>query len=279
MLNLPAAPRFRMTNAPLVQAVVQVNFPIVAALQTLDGVAAVQAGLGGRYPYLAQKVVQEVSLMVGPAGPALPQTSQNILHELTSDDGWTLTLSVSSATLSVGEGYAGVGDFSAQFSAVCAALSTIAGVTRCDRLGVRYLDIVEIDGAEGWEEWFRPEIIGVGTPALSRDTLQSSLTETRLLKQPDGPFQDLQTPIEGTLRHGVAPAGSVLAGVPPRPVPQRTFIFDMDTYLSTAQLFDTERLTEQLLALHAEIEQVFHWSVTEKGRERFGYELVEEGDS
>ncbi len=278
MLDLPSPPRYRMSAAPLVQALVQVNFPIVTRLQTLDGAAAVQASLGGRYPYLAQNVVQQMSLMVGPAGPAAPQTSQNVVHELTSDDGWTLTLTVSSATLAVGEQYAGVDDLAERLAEVCAALARTGDIRRCDRLGVRYLDVVEIEDADGWEEWFQPQIVGVAAPSLSRTSLLSSLTETRLRKQPDGPFQALRSPVEGILRHGVAPAGSVLAGVPPRPVQQRAFLFDMDTFVAAAQPFDPDVLPEQFRALHAEIEKVFHWAVTDSGRTRFGYTVLDEED-
>ncbi len=278
MLDLPSPPRYRMTAAPLVQALVQVNFPIVTRLQTLDGAAAVQAALRDRYPYLAQSVVQEMSLMVGPAGPAAPQTSQNVVHELTSDDGWTLTFTVSSATLSVGETYAGVDDFAQRFAEVCAALAATGNVPRCDRLGLRYLSVVEIDEADGWHNWFQPQIVGVGTPALSRESLLSSLTETRLRKQPEGPFQALRSPVEGVLRHGIAPAGSMLAGVPPRPMQQRTFVFDMDTFIAAPQRFDPDTLAEQFRALHTEIEKVFHWAVTDQGRARFGYEAISEED-
>jgi len=279
VLTVPVPPRFRMTAAPLVQALVQVQFPIVTGLQSLDGAAAVQAALGARFPYLRQNVVQQMSLMVGPAGPAAPQTSQDIVHELTSDDGWNLTLTVSSATLSVGEAYRGLADFAERFHEVCEALVGTARVGGCDRLGVRYLDVVEIDDAEGWQTWFQPQIVGVGAPELTGNELVSSLTETRLRKQPEGPFATLPTPIEGVLRHGVAPAGSVLAGVPPRPLTQRTFLLDLDTFAvfgPTPQTFDPDRLTEQFRVLHSEIERVFHWAVTEQGREHFGYELVEE---
>lgn len=278
MLDLPNPPRYRMSAAPLAQALVQVKFPIVTQLQTLDGAAAVQAALGNRYPYLAQDVIQEMSLMVGPAGPAAPQTSRNVVHELTSDDGWTVTLTVSSATLSVGEEYAGVDDFTTRFSELCAALTATAGIGRCDRLGVRYLDMVEIEKADGWQDWFQTELVGVGAPVLSKESLLSSITETRLLKQPDGPFQALRTPIEGVLRYGVVPAGSTLPGVPPRDVQQQTFVFDMDTFIAAQQSFDPTSLADQFRALHAEIEKVFHWAVTDQGRTRFGYEAIVEGD-
>jgi uncharacterized protein (TIGR04255 family) len=279
MLVLPDAPRFRMTAAPLAQALVQVNFPIVVSMQTLEGVAPVQNALGVRFPYLSQNVVQQMSLMVGPAGPAAPQTAQSIVHELTGDDGWTLTLTVSSATLSVGAEYAGVDDFADRFTEVCSALAGSAGVVRCDRLGVRYLDVVEIgDAAEGWDRWFRPEIIGVAAPNLSGTSLLSSLTETRLQQQPEGPFGALQSPVEGILRHGVVPAGSVLLGLPPRAIEQRAFVFDMDASVTSPQPFDDEVLPEQYRALHAQIEKAFHWAVTDEGRVRFGYEQVTEED-
>jgi uncharacterized protein (TIGR04255 family) len=282
MLDLPGPPRYRMTAAPLVQALVQVRFPIIARLQTIEGAAAVQHSLGARLPYLTQSVVQQVSMMVGPAGPAgpaAPQAEQSVVHELTSDGGWTLALTVNSATLSIGPDYAGIDDFVTRFGEACEALAA-AGVGRCDRLGVRYLDLVEIGPeAVGWETWFRPEFVGVAAPVLSRDNLMSSLTETRLSQEPEGVFAALQTPIEGILRHGVVPAGSLLAGVPPRPVTERAFVFDMDTFVTAQQPFDVAALPEQFRALHTEIEKVFHWAVTDAGKERFGYEEIAEGEA
>jgi len=277
MLDVEESPRFTMTAAPLVQALAQVNFPIVATLQTLDGAAAVQHALNGRYPYLSQNVIQHMSLMVGPAGPAAPQTAQQVVSELTGDDGWTLMLTVSTATLAVGAEYGGVDDFAERFSEVCEALADVGGVARCDRLGVRYLDVIELDDAtDGWERWFRPEIVGLASPELTRQALQSSLTETRLQQQPTGPFAALQSPVEGILRHGVVPAGSILAGVPPRPIERRAFILDMDTFIQSPQPLDEDALAEQYRALHGEIEKVFHWAVTPDGREHFGYELVDQ---
>jgi hypothetical protein len=45
MLSVPPAPRFRMASAPLVEAVAQVNFPIVARLQSLEGIAPLRDAL------------------------------------------------------------------------------------------------------------------------------------------------------------------------------------------------------------------------------------------
>lgn len=279
MLSVPPAPRFRMTDAPLAQAVAQVNFPIVAKLQSLDGIAPLQDALLELFPYMAQQVVQQVSLMIGPAGPTVPESAQSVVHEFTDDEGWTLAVTVSSATLSVGGQYSGVDDFAARFRSVCAALHDAGRVRRCDRLGVRYLDIVELeDGNDDWAGWFRPEIVGLTRPDLSSGGLVASLTETRLQQAPPGAPDGLDGQVLGVIRHGVVPPGSIMKGMPPRPVEQRAFLFDMDTSVQTPQPFDAQRLAEQYVTLHNEIEKVFHWAVTDAGRERFGYQLVGEGE-
>jgi len=272
MLSVEPAPRYRMTAAPLVQAVVQVNFPIVPRLQTLEGIAPLQERLSDLLPYLNQQVVQEVSLMVGPAGPAIPNAQSATINIFTDDAGWTLQVAVGSATLFVdGEHYCGVEDFRVRLERVWDALHDGVDVRRCDRLGVRYLDIIEAVGTE-WASWFRPEVVGLGHPALSGSTLASTLTETRLRADPS----EFDGQIEGVIRHGVVPPGSVIQGVPPRPVANPSFLFDMDIFTATPEPFETRRLAEQFTALHAELEKVFYWSVTDNGREHFGYELIDE---
>jgi uncharacterized protein (TIGR04255 family) len=272
MLTVPPAPRFRMTSAPLVEAVAQVSYPIVARLQSLEGIAPLQDALFDLFPYMTQQVVQEVSLMIGPAGPAAPESAKSTIHQFTDDDGWRLSVTVSSASLSVGPQYAGVDDFAGRFRRVCAALHDIGRVRRCDRLGVRYLDLVELtEGSDEWASWFRPDIVGLASPDLSDAGLIASLTETRLQQEPMGA---LSGPMLGVIRHGVVPPGSVMQGVPPRVIDQRAFLLDMDTYVQSPQPFEPERLAEQYLTLHGEIEKVFHWAVTDAGRERFGYELM-----
>jgi uncharacterized protein (TIGR04255 family) len=72
-----------------------------------------------------------------------------------------------------------------------------------------------------------------------------------------------------------------MQGIPPRPIGQPSFILDMDTFVAAAQPFEPQRLAEQFTELHANIDKVFHWAVTEVGRKQFGYELLTEtgGDS
>jgi uncharacterized protein (TIGR04255 family) len=281
MLTIAPAPRYRMSAAPLVQALAQVNFPIVPKLQTVEGIAPLQERLAELLPYMNQQVIQQVELLVGPAGPAAGSAQSGTIYVFTDDDGWSLQVTTQSATLSVeGANYRGVEDFRQRLETVWAALRDAAAIRRCDRLGVRYVDIVQLDGVE-WAGWFRPEIVGLANPKLSGDALASSLTETRLRSELSEAFAGQAGQIEGIIRHGVVPAGSLMQGIPPRPIGQPSFILDMDTFVAAPQPFEPERLADQFSDLHTTIDKVFHWAVTEDGREQFGYELVAEtgGDS
>ncbi len=281
MLAVASAPRYRMTAAPLVQALAQINFPIVPKLQTVEGIAPLQERLADLLPYMNQQIIQQIDLLVGPAGPAASNAQSGTIHIFTDDDSWSLQVTMQSATLSVdGSNYRGVEDFRQRLETVWVALHEAAGVRRCDRLGVRYLDIVQLDGA-AWADWFRPEIVGLASPALSAEVLTSSLAETRLQSTLTEAFAGQSGQIEGIIRHGVVPAGSLMQGIPPRPIGQRSFILDMDTFVAAAEPFEPQRLAEQFSELHANIDKVFHWAVTEAGRKQFGYELVTEtgGDS
>lgn len=278
MLAVTSAPRYRMTAAPLVHAVAQVNFPIMPRLQTVEGIAPLQERLGDLFPYMNQQIIQQVDLMVGPAGPATSNTQSGTIHIFTDDTGWSLQTTTQSATLSVdGSNYQGVRDFRQRLETVWEALRETAGVRRCDRLGVRYLDIVQLNGTN-WADWFRPEIVGLASPRLSGEALSSTLTETRLHSNLSEAFAGQSGQIEEIIRYGVVPAGSLMQGIPPRPINQRSFILDIDTFIAAAEPFDPQRLAEQFSELHGNVEKVFHWAITEEGRKQFGYELLAEAE-
>lgn len=274
MLHVAPAPPYRMTAAPLVEALAQVNFPIMPRLQTLEGIAPLQEYLSELLPYMNQQVVQQVEFAIGPAGPAGGSSQASTLSVFTSDDGWALQVSVGSATLSVdGASYRGVNDFRERLVTIWTGLQTVVGVRRCDRLALRYVDIVDAS-AETWADWFRPEIVGLTSPALSGGVLGSSLTETRLQAEPGGPLANLQGHVEGIIRHGVVPPGSIMQGIPPRPILQHSFIFDMDLFVAATQPLQADVLGAQFVELHSQMERLFHWAITDAGKARFGYELL-----
>jgi uncharacterized protein (TIGR04255 family) len=283
VLNAPDPPAFRMRRAPLVQAVAQVIFPLQAQLSSIEKVAPLQETLRDLFPYMQQKLVQELTVTVGGANVSAPSpiSSAALQFEFSNDDGWIFTVAAGGASLTVGgEPYAGVADFEEKFFKVLDSLQRTIGVTRCDRIGVRYLSLVGLSavGTE-WANWFKPELIGVAHPELVMGRrLEASVTETRIQVPPRGLFEEIGAPISGVIRNGIIPPNSLIAGAPPKQITEASFVLDIDAFCAGLQPFDAQRLADEYRSLHAEIERVFYWTLTEDGKKQFELELLKPVD-
>ena len=279
MLNAPDPPAFRMGKAPLVQAVLQVTFPLQAQLATIETVAPLQRALRQVFPYVQKKLVHEFSVTVGAnVGTGHSQASETVNFEFSNDDGWVFTVAAGGASLTVGgESYRGVSDFEDRLLTVLEALQDVVGITRCDRIGVRYLSLVSIDSAgPEWATWFRPELLGIAHPTLiSNQNIEASITETRVSLPSIDSLAWASLPINGVIRNGVIPPRSLIAGAPPKEVVEKSFVLDLDVFFAGLQPFEAKALAGQYIALHGEIERVFYWAVSESGREHFELEELD----
>jgi uncharacterized protein (TIGR04255 family) len=261
----------------LVLAIVQVRFPLIAHLQTLEGIAPVQDLLRGTFPYLELEQTQQVSVTFGQPDPLQGMGISN-QWVFTDDKGTKLMIGAGGATLTAGDEYEGIKVFASQFEQVLTALSKAEGIPRCDRLGVRFLDIAEPPPADpsAWQRWFRPELIGwVGAGVLDSQTrLVSALASTNLsctasALTPPGPGD-----VQGQVRHGYVPAATTIADLNIE-VQQPAFLLDMDLFIQAPQAFDPSILTAQFVALQREMAGFFQWSLTAEGKDYFGLAEVE----
>jgi uncharacterized protein (TIGR04255 family) len=130
------------------------------------------------------------------------------------DEGHQIVLTPASATLSAGSGYKGVTDFSARFAEVLKTLRDNMHITRCDRLGVRYLTVagVPLDDERAWHDWFKPELLGwVGTSVLDESvTLTSAIHQVQFTAEPLDEFLRLPARVQAVVRHGFVPAESAV---------------------------------------------------------------------
>ena len=278
MFGLDPAPRYRLARPPLVEALGQVRFPVRAKLNTLDGVAPIQERLDAVFPYMNQQQVQQVSLLIGAAGPAAAESQTAQTWRFTDDSGWSVVIAPDSATQSAGPQYGEFSEFSDRFRTVLTALADGAGVSRADRLGVRYLNIAEVppgnDGA--WRRWFRPELTGwSGSEAVSDTTrLITSITQTQLAAEPVGELSGPPVDVQAIVRHGFIPAGTMVPGVLPRQPQNPAYLLDIDLFIDGAQTFDIDELSRQVTMLHDQIDRFFFWAVAPDGAEFFGRELL-----
>jgi uncharacterized protein (TIGR04255 family) len=225
---------------------------------------------------MVEQQLQQVALLVGPSGPAQAESQTSRLWQFTDDNGWTLSLGADNASLSVGPTYGAFEHFADRFRTVLAALAEVGGVTRCDRLGIRYVNIAEVPaGNPGqWREWFRPEVVGwIGTDLVAADTtLVTSITQTQLTSRRLGNADGSLSASQGILRHGYIPPNTTIPGVLPNQPQGAAFLLDLDLFVDIPQPFDADQLTARLESLHAEIDRFFRWSLTPAGEAYFGLE-------
>jgi uncharacterized protein (TIGR04255 family) len=275
LFEIPEPPSYTLTSAPLAQALAQIRFPLIADFETMAGIAPLQNELRDALPYMEQEKVQELSFVVGPAGPAAGGAAESITWKLTNDQGYLATIGAGSASLSIGTDYTNVGDFAGALRRVLDALAVVH-VPRCDRLGVRYLSLAEdLPGDQGaWRRWFRPEILGwVGSEVPAAGSLANSMAQVQLSQPAVGDLKGPPGDVQAVVRHGVVPRGTLVPGVPPITVEATSYLLDLDVFAVGHQRFDSEAVLEQFALFHAQIDRFFYWSLTEEGGEHFGLEV------
>ncbi len=282
MFRLEPAPRYRLIRPPLHQALVDVRFPVQAALADLAGIAPVQLELTSLFPYLRPQEVHQVSLALGQGAPVNAETQTTHAWRFEDDSGWTLVISPGNASLSIGPGYSEFREFSDRFRAVARALSNSVGIKRADRLGVRYLNIAEIPPGDNqeWRRWFRPELIGwSGTEVVGDSKVTTSLTQTQLAARAVGELSGPPVDVQAVVRHGIVPAGTIVPAMLPAQLQRPAYLIDLDVFVDAPQSFDPQELSRQVTVFHDQIDRFFYWAMTEEGAAYFGREVANADDS
>ncbi len=284
MFNVPAAGRYRLRQAPLAQALVQIAFPLLSRFQTLEGVTELQEQLISMLPYMERHQVGQMSLAINPDGTFVPGPQEStVVWKFTDDKGWTLAITPGSAILTVGSAYQGIDDFAHRFESVLSALESANGtakVQRCDLLQVRYIDLIPspADDPKAWSRWIKPELTGWAGEGIldSNTTLLSQLTQTQL--STSLPILDRPSlPVQGLIRHGFLPQGSIIPGAQLIQflniiLGDMSYTIDMDLSIQQHQPFVPTSLVAQFKTLHSQIDAFFRWSLTEEGVDHFGLE-------
>lgn len=278
VFELEPVPRYRLERPPLVQAVGQVRYPIVARLQTLEGIAPVQDALAMLFPYMQQQQRQQLSLIVGPGSEPVGGAQMTNTWLFTDDAGWRLTVAPDTATLEIGPEYGSFEEFEERFRAMLQALRQGVPLQRCDRLGLRYVDVAQVPPGDenAWRCWFRPELTGWSASNVVSDStrVETSITQTQLAAAPTGHLAGPPVDIQAIVRHGYVPRNAVLPGVLPAQLERPAFLIDVDLFVEGHQGFDATELTRQVGIFHDQIDRFFRWCLSPTGQEYFGLEEV-----
>jgi uncharacterized protein (TIGR04255 family) len=276
MFDLPAVGPYTLANAPLAQALAQVRFPLQARLGTLDGIAVVQEKLSGDYPSLIQEQTQGIELQFSPEGPQASAPTASVSYTFSSDDGFKIIMTPESATLSVNSAYKGVADFTLRFEKLVHVLSDNLRIPRCERLGVKFLSTFSIPpgSVKSWARWFKAELVGwVGSDILKPDTgLATAITQVAVSAQNEGELVGLPTRLEALIRHGLAPGGSLVPGIPPVQLQNDSYVLDLDFFVVTPQTWNAGKLKDQFVIIHGQVDRFFRWTLSAEGEDMVGLE-------
>jgi uncharacterized protein (TIGR04255 family) len=271
VFTLPDPPAYGLSDAPLVQALAQIRYPLVADLATMEGVATLQAEIGKAFPKLRQLTSIAVNANAGGL-----QANGSVTWQFEDDDGRLVLVEPGQTTLSIGAQYAGHVDFFERFQQVVLALHEVKRVHIVDRIGVRFLSAAPIlsgEDRQDWPSWFEPELTGWVASGVTGDrmVLGIAITEAHLAGPPPA-GSPLPQNVQAVVRHGYVPAASTLPGMPEISLPESAYVLDLDLSVEETQRLDPPLLAEQVSALHGEIDRFFWWALTDTGRSHFGFE-------
>ena len=274
----PVSP-YVLSNPPLAQALAQVRFPLQARLATLEGIAIVQDELSGEYPSLTQEQAHGIEIQFSQEGQQVSSGAASASFIFSSDDGFKVTITPESATLSVDVTYKGVDDFTDRFETLVHVLSEKLKIPRCERLGVRFLSTFDMPPGDltAWTRWFNKDLIGwIGSSILNRDTaISSAITQVTLSSPERDELAVLPSRLEAIVRHGMAPRGSTVPGIPPIQLERDAYVLDLDFFVTTPQPWNVPKLKDQFTVIHGQIDRFFRWALSPDGEELVG--LIQEG--
>jgi uncharacterized protein (TIGR04255 family) len=237
-----------LPRAPLLSVIAQVRFPLVASVERREFIAPFQEAIRDTYPVLRQEQTQ--ALIMTPAGPA-PIVPQATWRFTDLDQKWRVSLTPGFLALET-EAYTSRTDFLRRLDDVVKALDQHIAPKLVDRLGLRFVDRVTGGAVDEITKLVRPEVSGI-VGALPAGRMQHTITESVLT--PEG--------ARLLARWGILPPNQTVDPSVIEPLPERTWILDLD--MSSAQPFpfspsriaaDAKRFAEQIYAF-------FRWVVTD----------------
>ena len=260
-LELPAADKTTLANAPLELVVCQLKFDETVAISDSRTILKVHEGLGGRsgtFPKVQETQVQVTELPIGPAGLAgLPTTKTQKGWQLASEDGaWIATLVPDSLALQATRYSSWEEDFGPRLYALIDAVAGAAGLSMEQRLGVRYVDRItrpEVNTPVDWKHWIVSEMLGAILHPTLGVGVRAAMQQIEL---------DVADGVRCTLRQGTLPDPSRHGAY--------QYILDTDVFRDGLRRFDVDDVKHAATQFHDAAVRIFQQIVTSDLRLELG---------
>jgi len=250
-----------LAQSPLVRVLAQVRFSSVLKIDSKEGVAPLQEELRGNYPLLETMVSQQLQIDMNPSGGGVRPITSNVWRFSDAEHGLVLHLTTDALTLEARH-YSGRTAFLERWAEAVALVERVFAPGLALRTGARYLNRLTGESLERLPEWVRSNLIGVAQPDLGEHVIQA-ISEANIRVE-EG---DL------VLRWGILPANMTIDPGLLEPIPERSWILDIDVWSGQQKPFSASALKTEYHHLMERAYAIFRWVVTEDGLRRFGADI------
>jgi uncharacterized protein (TIGR04255 family) len=237
-------------------AVLEVRYPLAPALANADSLERLTELLRPRLPIVRGASPPQFSLSIGQGSMALPQSTFRFM----SRDLFTSATVLPMAALIETTSYHDWGEFRGLFEVVLDAIAAISPLQGVERLGLRYINEIRLDGEplglEPWRAVVAPE-------ALAPHVLASRLAGYEVKQGFAQSIVGVSDATTTTIRHGLLEGFAVGEGPLKLPTPLLKgpfFLVDIDSStIMTEPLppFDRLETLRALDRLHAPVKAIF----------------------
>lgn len=238
-------PRIEFRNNPLKVVAAQITFPTLYGLTEPASLAAIQAVLGARYPTPLPRV-PHFEITLGPAG-ADTQSAAGPIRFASEDGTWLINIATDWVSVET-TAYVSWVAFRARFEELLAALPPDTRPVNVTRIGVRYVDQIQVAGAAtptDWRTYIESSLIGSADSIAFDDRILQAL-------------QQLSYSIDDNVinvRHGY------IRNDPGSDFPS-TYVIDTDLFTQTDLPFDPAAIFDRLNRYHDWAWSLFRRSIT-----------------
>jgi uncharacterized protein (TIGR04255 family) len=254
-LTAPSPVEVQLPNAPLVQVLAQVRFPIVAAIEQREFIAGFQESIRKTYPVLRQHKTQNLTIN----GLNPPSVSESTLWQFTDvENHWKVALASEFIAIET-NAYSNRTEFLDRLGVLLTALNTHFSPGLIDRLGVRFINQLKGEDVTELPKLVKPEVLGLLSPSL-QGFIQHHISEATF----DLPAALLLA------RWGQLPPGQTTDPSSLPPIEQFSWILDLDMSNQKPRPFNIEGILEEARGFTERLYTFFRWMVTDEFLRKFG---------
>lgn len=254
-LTAPPSQEVPLPLAPLVRVIAQLRFPPIVSIEKREFIAPFQEAIRQQYPVLRPEQFQD--FLLSPTGAA-PGTPQVVWRFSDIESHWRVSLSSEFIALET-TAYSSRSDFLDRLQHVLVALDEHIEPKVSDRFGLRYIDRVTGPTLDDINQLVHPAVLGIaGTSIAAR--AQLLLTQSLF---------DLQS-AQMFVRWGRLPPGSTVDPAALEPIPEPSWILDLDMFRAKARPFAVDDLLQEGRHYAERLYEFFRWAVTPEFLRRYG---------